>query len=468
LGKRPATRLGLIAASAAAPAACVLVVAGARGDVGWIWIALAIAVGGAIAGVLIASAVRTEMRRAERITALAASLAAARRPAHLVPDEGNILDRAERVILDAADASVAQTARLIEQRDEFEAILRSMTEAVVVTGPRGEVILLNGAARRVFSLAPEAALAGRPFIELCRDPRLNDFVARATAQAPDQITSAEIALQTPALLHLSASAAPVRTAHGAATVYVFHDITQLKSYETVRADFISNLTHELRTPLSALCGYAETLMLGVDDPETVRRFLSIIERQARRLARLLDDLVSLSDLERGLTPLKIVQIDVARMVEESVELMSEVASKRGIELKARCDDGLPSVGGDRDRIQQVMLNLLDNAIKYTPTGGHVTASAHAAAGSEAGAGAAREGVALGVADSGEGIPAADIPRLTERFYRVDRARSRELGGTGLGLAIIKHIVQLHHGTLKIESRLREGTTVTVWFPTAQS
>jgi signal transduction histidine kinase len=238
----------------------------------------------------------------------------------------------------------------------------------------------------------------------------------------------------------------------------------------LRADFIANLTHELRTPLTALYGYAETLQKGVDDPDTQLRFLGIIERQSRRLARLIDDLVSLSDLERGLTPLNFEPLLPSRILEEAAELMREQATRAGIERVVKCSPDLPDLAIDRDRIHQVMVNLLDNSLKYTPRGGLVTLEARTRLDGVDGAGPPFNppGIEFLVADTGEGIPAAAIPRLTERFYRVDRARSRELGGTGLGLAIVKHIVQLHHGTLRIESRLREGTTVTVWLPVSQS
>jgi two-component system phosphate regulon sensor histidine kinase PhoR len=203
-------------------------------------------------------------------------------------------------------------------------------------------------------------------------------------------------------------------------------------------------------------------MQGVDDRATERRFLSIIERQSQRLARLIDDLVSLSDLERGLTPLKLEPLDPSKLVAEILDLVRDRARRSEIELNLECGESLPPMRADRDRMQQVLLNLLDNALKYTPRGGRVTAAVHAArSGSN---GKPDAGVIFKVIDTGEGIPASDLPRLTERFYRVDRARSRELGGTGLGLAIVKHILQLHHGTLAIESRLREGTTVTVWLP----
>ena len=247
------------------------------------------------------------------------------------------MGRAERHLLDAADSIVDDVDSLAEQRDEFEAILRSMAEAVVVTGARGEVILLNGAARRIFALGADTDYRARPFVELCRDPRLQEFAERSMRSTDNEVMSAEIMIQNPAPLHVSASAAQIRTSRGAAWVFVFHDITQLKAYETLRADFISNLTHELRTPLSALYGYAETLLQGVEDRETSTRFLRIIERQARRLARLLDDLVSLSDLERGLTPLKIEQLEPSRVLSEAAELMQET----GGEARAAPDSKLP-------------------------------------------------------------------------------------------------------------------------------
>jgi two-component system phosphate regulon sensor histidine kinase PhoR len=165
-------------------------------------------------------------------------------------------------------------------------------------------------------------------------------------------------------------------------------------------------------------------------------------------------------------PLRLEPLEARRVIDEAVELMRERARSLGVTLETRCADGVAQVQGDRDRLNQVMINLIDNAIKYTPRDGRVTVEARAARHVDPSGKEPRDGVELAVADSGEGIPAADIPRLTERFYRVDRARSRELGGTGLGLAIVKHIVQLHLGQVRIESRLREGTTVTVWLPAA--
>ena len=472
MGRPLFLRLATIVVASQAPATIALIALSFENRLPAAWAALIIA-GGLVCGTVAAAALNRLMtHRAERLDAMAAALEHRQLPSHLLPDERDAMNRAERRLLDAADTVVTTIGSLDRQREEFEAILRGMIEAVVVTGVRGEVVMMNGAARRVFGLASETDYRNRDFIELCRDPRLQEFVGRATASGGDEVITAEFALQNPAPRHLQVSAAPVRRTDGAAAarVLVFHDVTRLKSYETARADFVANLTHELRTPLAAICGYVETLSQGVDDPATARRFMSIVERQSRRLARLIDDLVSLSDLERGLSPLKLETLEPRRVAEEAAELMRETARRNGIALELNCDPSVPLIAGDHDRITQVMVNLLDNALKYTPRGGTVKVDLRAidvtAANGTATAGEGPAGVAFIVTDTGEGIPAADIPRLTERFYRVDRARSRELGGTGLGLAIVKHILQLHQGSLKIESRLREGTTVTVWLPAA--
>lgn len=472
MGRPLFLRLAAIVALSLAPAATVLAILGFERQVAPAWIALAIAAGAAAGTVAAAALNRRLTRRAERLDAMADALVRRELPSHLLPDERDAMNRAERRLLDAADAVVTSIESLDRQREEFEAILRGMVEAVVVTGVRGEVVMMNGAARQVFGLAAEINYAGRDFVELCRDPRLQEFVGRATASGSGDVMTGELAIQNPVPRHLQISAAPVRRTDGAAAarVLVFHDVTRLKAYETARADFVANLTHELRTPLAAICGYAETLSQGVDDRATERRFTSIIERQSRRLARLIDDLVSLSDLERGLSPLNLQALDPRRVADEAAELMRETARRNGIDLEVSAAPELSPVSGDQDRMIQVMVNLLDNALKYTPRGGTVKLEVRTAAAASANGAAeeSRAGVEFIVADTGEGIPPADIPRLTERFYRVDRARSRELGGTGLGLAIVKHILQLHRGSLKIESRLREGTTVTVWLPVAMA
>jgi two-component system, OmpR family, phosphate regulon sensor histidine kinase PhoR len=449
----------------------VLIILAARGSIWPGWVILVIVMGAGASLVVCLPISRSWRAHGERLLALIEALERRQPPNHVGIGDRGLMSQAEQRLLEATDRIASELDTLEEQRGEFDAILRNMNEAVVVTGMNGEVVLLNGAARKLFALQPEASYAGRHFIELCRDPRLQEFIARATSQDPREVISAEVPIQNPAQRYLEASAAPVRlSAGGAGRVFVFHEITRLRAYETLRSDFIANLTHELRTPLTALYGYAETLQKGVDDGDTRQRFLNIIERQSRRLARLIDDMVSLSDLERGLTPLKLEPLVPSRILEDAAELMREQAIRAGIELIVKSSPDMPLIPIDHDRMHQVMVNLIDNSLKYTPRGGMVTLEARMRINGANGATPPSElpGVEFIVADTGEGIPAAAIPRLTERFYRVDRARSRELGGTGLGLAIVKHIVQLHHGAMRIESRLREGTTVTVWLPSSQS
>ena len=244
-------------------------------------------------------------------------------------------------------------------------------------------------------------------------------------------------------------------------VLVLHDVTELRRLEVIRRDFVANVSHELRTPLTAIKGYAETLLGPAgDDRETARRFLGVIDRHSERLGRLINDLLALSDLELGRTALRLGTVTVAAVVEDALQILGEAARRKGVRLRAEIDPRVPPAHADGDRLRQVLINLVDNGIKYTPAGGRVTVCVRPGNGSGAGM------VDLAVEDSGVGVPAHDLPRLTERFFRVDKARSRELGGTGLGLAIVKHIVQGHGGALHIASSVGQGTTVRVVLPAA--
>jgi two-component system phosphate regulon sensor histidine kinase PhoR len=240
---------------------------------------------------------------------------------------------------------------------------------------------------------------------------------------------------------------------------VLHDVSELRRLETVRRDFVANVSHELRTPLTAIKGYAETLLGPAgDERETARRFLQIIDRHSERLGRLIDDLLTLSDLEFGRTPLRRRGLAIEPAIDDVVQMLSDRAGQRGVTVAADVAPDTPLVHADGDQLRQVLINLVDNAIKYTPADGCVRISARPAGSGDSAA------VELAIADTGVGIPSQDLPRLTERFFRVDKARSRELGGTGLGLAIVKHIVQAHGGRLTIESSLGRGTTVRVILP----
>ncbi len=242
---------------------------------------------------------------------------------------------------------------------------------------------------------------------------------------------------------------PLKDKEDSSLLLFLRDITEEKRVETIKKDFVANVSHELRTPLASIKGYSETLLDGgMDDKDTLKEFLRVIDRHATRMARLIDDLLVLSRLESHQMTIVSAPVDLGEIIQATMKGFEKQARDKGLSISSSLPDDLPKVLGDRDRLEQVIVNLLDNAIKYTPAGGRVGVTAERADGS----------VKVDVKDTGIGIPADDIPRIFERFYRVDKARSRELGGTGLGLAIVKHIIQGHNGKMQVESSPGKGST----------
>jgi len=359
-----------------------------------------------------------------------------------------------------------------EEKSKLEAVLRSMSEGVVVVDRAGAVRLANDRAREVFGLARQP-LEGRLLVDLCRDPELHEVLREATQSSQAVVRTRLLGFESGAAQQVQVTVAPVAAGGQLPEgfVCVFHDVTELRRLEAARRDFVANVSHELRTPLTAIRGYAETLAAGIaSDPERAQRFADIICRHAERLGRLVDDLLVLSDLELGRTPLRRVPMALRPAVDAAAEVVRAKAAERRIAMEISVPEHLPQVLADRDRIEQLLVNLLDNAVKYTASGGRVRVDAEVAVMPDRGTlppPPGRRGercVGLHVRDTGIGIPRQDLPRITERFFRVDRARSRELGGTGLGLAIVKHIVQGHEGCLGIESEYGRGTTVSVYLP----
>ncbi len=422
---------------------------------------------GVLAAGLLAVAVavvlaRRTLRRIQRMVGFAGKLAAGEAAPYLAPERADALGVLEAQLGEMARRIGGTIGELRVERERLEAILRGMVEGVLVTDLAGGVVLLNARARELLALAAEASPRGRPLVELSRDPALGELIRALAAGA--SIASRDVTLSAGTGPTLQVNAARLRGADGEAFgfVLVLHDVTELRRLEVIRRDFVANVSHELRTPLTAIKGYAETLLGSAgDDRETAQRFLAIIDRHSERLGRLINDLLALSDLELGRTPMRLNAVVVGSAVDDVLQIFAEPVARAGVRVEAQVAPGLPPVHADGDRLRQVLINLVDNAIKYTPAGGRVVVKAVPAAGVEhAGM------VELAIEDSGIGIPAQDLPRLTERFFRVDKARSRELGGTGLGLAIVKHIVQAHGGSLAISSALGQGTTVRVFFPIA--
>ncbi len=395
-------------------------------------------------------------RRLERMVGFSRAVADGDFTTHLAVTQRDELGELEESLNEMGRQLRTWLRGMQAESDKVRGILGAMVEGVVVISATGEVILMNRRAEEMFALAPDTDYHGRPLLETCRDPELQALI-RETVATGVQVSLREITLAGEAKRNLAVSVAPLADRIG--FVLVFHDMTDIKRLETMRRDFVANVSHELRTPLTAIRGYAETLLSGaLDDPVRARSFLGVIDRHSERLSRLIDDLLTLSDLELGKSPMKKDAVLLESLVSEVLEVLGEKAERSKVRFVKELPSGLPLLLGDGDRLQQVLINLADNAVKYTAAGGTVTVEARVVSNGDT------PSVEVSVTDTGTGIPSEELPRLTERFYRVDKARSRELGGTGLGLAIVKHIVQAHGGKLSITSTLNVGTTVRFTVP----
>jgi two-component system phosphate regulon sensor histidine kinase PhoR len=330
------------------------------------------------------------------------------------------------------------------------AILDAMVEGVVAVDGRDEIMLMNERALSILGL-PARGL-GKPLLEVIRNTDLHDVVRATRALGDESPAQHEFRVSGHPEHVIRVNAVPLALGGDErGVVMVLHDVSELRRLEQVRTEFVANVSHELRTPLTAIQGYIETLLGGaLDDPDTAHRFLGIVVRHTERLGRLLNDLTDLSNIELGKVALHLAPTGLAPLVDSVIAIIQPRADAAGIVVERALPDALPLVLADHDRLEQILINLVDNAVKFSRPAGRVTVGA---------AVAGDGGVEVWVRDTGVGIPAADLPRITERFYRVDRARSRALGGTGLGLAIVKHLVMAHGGELHIESEPDLGTRV---------
>ena len=351
------------------------------------------------------------------------------------------------------------------EKEKADSILRCMIEGVLVLDPKGQVLVINDQAKAMFHVAEGRDLQGVSMLEISRHPEVHKILEEVLAfDFSARRYSKEVELAEERWFRVNAVRLCDSAGHRLGSILVFHDITDIKRFESMRSDFVANVSHELRTPLTAIRGYVETLLhTPPTDPQVSTQFLEIIERHSERLSRLTEDLLTLSDLESGKIQLSPQPLDVSQLIQRVFEVFRDQAIKKGVTLTQRLEPGIARLLGDLDRLQQLFINLVDNAIKYTPSGGEVSLTASLIT-AQNGAGQ----IEIAVADTGPGISERDLPRLTERFYRVDKARSRHLGGTGLGLAIVKHIVQAHRGELEIDSLINKGTTVRIRLPIAPS
>ncbi len=333
-----------------------------------------------------------------------------------------------------------QLSRLTAERNRLDAILSGMGEGLMVTDKDGRITLVNPAFCRLFRVYD--GLIGSPLSHISRHPALLESYNRVSTDRLE--LQNEMTVQTPEERFLSAHWVPLLNEYGMqGVVAVFHDVTDLKRLENIRRDFVANVSHELRTPVTVIKGYSETLLDGLiaENPEKAVEFVQIIQSHSERLASLLNDLLNLSEMESPDFSFQMNPLSIESTVRKVCTLLQGKADDKNIIISTSDLSALPPVIADQARLEQVLVNLLDNAVKYSSEGGAI--SLNAVEGDDS--------ICISIRDSGPGIPAACIPRLFERFYRVDSGRSRKEGGTGLGLAIVKHIVQLHGGVAWVEN-----------------
>lgn len=372
-------------------------------------------------------------------------------PRNVLPEpRGDALGRVARAVNAAGHALEVRLGDLTRDRARLEAVLSGMVEGVIVVNEQGQVQIANDAARQLLRL--DASPIGRRYVELIRHPDIAMQITQALQG--DRPGGLELAIGRDPGQTFIARCSPAITPGSRGAVLVLHDITDLRRADRIRRDFVANVSHELRTPLTAIRGYVEALLDEPDhEPETTR-FLEIIARHSARMERLVKDLLRLARLDAGQEPLELADVacdgllssvagDLQPMLDARRQSVSVLVTPPALTL--RCDPA---------KMHDVLRNLVENACAYTPEGSRIEMTAETD----------RTHVRLTVADTGHGIPEAELPRIFERFYRVDKARSRDSGGTGLGLSIVRHLVQLHGGTVGAANRVQGGAMFTVTLP----
>jgi two-component system phosphate regulon sensor histidine kinase PhoR len=345
-------------------------------------------------------------------------------------------------------------AEISKEKDYLQTILKGMMEGVLVVDGRGRILMVNDALRNLLSLSSD--VADKMPLEVIRNAELEGAIRKALRDGESialelnldksggKIVEVNVVGISPSSKGMDKDGEGIRGA-----IVVFHDITRLKGLEKIRQDFVANVSHELRTPLTTIKGYVETLLEGALKEEVASQFVQVIKRHTDRLTKIVEDLLMLSKIESKEFQLKMEVISLRDLIDDVIDFVKEPAEKKKISISQSAIPPSLAVEADRNYLEQISINLLDNAIKYTPEGGRITISVIEKDQRE---------VLVSVQDTGIGIPKEDLPRIFERFYRVDKGRSQELGGTGLGLSIVKHLVQAHGGKVWVDSQPGKGST----------
>jgi two-component system phosphate regulon sensor histidine kinase PhoR len=389
---------------------------------------------------------QTTAHRLQRIVQFAGFVAGGNLAARIAGSSGDEIGQAAAALNHSARQLEESFADLVTSQRQLETLLNSMQDAVIAVGPDERVQWAN---QTMDQLVPQGTRLQSPVVETVRDP---DFLraVRSASETARVCTARAVSILPGHTFDVTAAPLP-----GGGAVAVLRDLTETERVEKTRRDFIANVSHELRTPLTSIQGYAETLLDGAPDNNHVREFLEIIRKNATRMSRLTEDLLTLARVESGEQRFDMQPVTPEQILQEAVQNFREVARLHGMELQV--ENSAPvQVNADREAIHQIFSNLVDNALKYATASGRIVLGARPS----------DLGVEFFVRDFGPGIPSEHLPRLFERFYRVDKARSRESGGTGLGLAIAKHIVLAHGGTIRAESELNHGSTFLFTLPVA--
>ncbi|MGH7531735.1 MAG: ATP-binding protein [Gemmatimonadales bacterium] len=405
-----------------------------------LWSALLALLAGSLAALIASRSITGPLRR---ITVAARAIASGRPPmlpVTSIPDVNTLV----LALREMHDELTTRFDALRRERARIAAVVESMLEGVIAADPRGTVVLANTAAHQLLGYPADGTLPG--IDELFRAKAAREVVA--DVRTGGSVTGREVELEGRTIL---ASARPLP--EGGA-VLVLHDLTEVRRLQVMRRDFVANLSHELKTPLTSISGYAETLIADRPEPEVAERFLQVILNNARRMQRLVDGLLDLSRVESGHWRPAPERLDVASMAREAWDGLGDRIAERGGTLALEIAPDAGTIVTDADALRQVLTNFLDNALRYSPAGSTVTVATSRQ----------DHGIVVSVRDHGPGIPVEHLPRIFERFYRADPSRSRDEGGTGLGLAIVKHLVEAQGGRVWAASRIGEGTTVSAWIP----
>ncbi len=413
---------------------------------------------GLLAALLITWATSTWLsRRVQAIAALSARYRAGDFTRPTTDFGRDEIGTVARVLDDTARELGSRLTEVARERAHMDAVLQGMVEGAVLVNRQGKLLITNPAVRAMLRLPDNAE--GRHFLEVVRHP---DVAAQLTAALTGaRPAPAEVQLDSEARRSFVARAVPVESDRGGGhrdggAVLVLHDVTEMRQADMVRRDFVANVSHELRTPLTAIRGYVEALTDAPGDPALAEKFLAIISRHAARMDRLVTDLLRLARLDARQETLQPISTPVINLLANVVAEMAGAIEPRRLLVKTSVADDAQEAHGDPAKLHDVLRNLLENAINYSPDDGEITIAATRAEGA----------IEIAVSDRGPGIPDADLSRIFERFYRVDRSRTRDPGGTGLGLSIVKHLVELHGGRVTARNREGGGARFVVWLPHA--